>query len=152
MSTLDKLIPSKSQFWDIQVPWWKLCKFLMLFSKPQVSCYFPNLQILHHSLMSWKITPLYFFRSIITYFLGRNKSRCKFLRLLSARIKIPQILISFETANQFFFKFFFNLQCHETQPLCTFFSWNFIYFQQKEQIWWNWKSEIWHFDGLLLSK
>ena len=39
-----------------------------------------------------------------------------------------------------------------------FFSWNFIYFQQKKpikvQIWWNfrWAVEILHFDGLLLFK
>ena len=37
-----------------------------------------------------------------------------------------------------------------------FFSWNFVNFRPKEpikvRIWWNQKSEIWHFDGLLLSK
>ena len=37
------------------------------------SCHFPNhksvfLQILHHPSVSWKITPLYFFRSNIKYF------------------------------------------------------------------------------------
>ena len=42
------------------------------------------------------------------------------MRLKSARIKIHQILISFETTNQFFFKFCMNLQCHETQLLCIF--------------------------------
>ena len=42
------------------------------------------------------------------------------MRLLSARIKIHQILVSFETTNQFFFKFCINLQRHETQLLCTF--------------------------------
>ena len=36
------------------------------------------------------------------------------------RIKIHQILVSLETANQFFFKFCITLQCHETQLLCTF--------------------------------
>ena len=69
--------------------------------------------------MPWEIT-LYFFRSNITYFSWRNQSKCKFFRLLSARIKIHQILASFETANQFFFKFSINPQCHETQLLCTF--------------------------------
>ena len=39
---------------------------------------------------------------------------------MSAQIKIHQILASFETANQSFFKFSINLQCHETQLLCTF--------------------------------
>ena len=40
---------------------------------PNSSCHFPNhksvfFQILHHSLMSWMITPLYFFGSNIIYF------------------------------------------------------------------------------------
>ena len=40
---------------------------------PNSSCHFPSnksffLQILHHSSMSWKITPLYFFSSNNTYF------------------------------------------------------------------------------------
>ena len=40
---------------------------------PYSSCHFPNhksvfLQILHHPSVSWKITPLYFFRSNIKYF------------------------------------------------------------------------------------
>ena len=92
---------------------------------PNSSCYFPNhklvfLQILHHSLVSWKITPLYFLDQTLHTFHGRDKSKCKFLRLLSAWIKIHQILISFETTNQFFFNFCINIQCHETQLLCTF--------------------------------
>ena len=43
-----------------------------------------------------------------------------FLRLLSAQIKIHQVLVSFETTEHFFFKFCINLQCHEAQLLCTF--------------------------------
>ena len=40
---------------------------------PYSSCHFPNhksvfLRILHHSSVSWKITPLYFFSSNIKYF------------------------------------------------------------------------------------
>ena len=35
--TLDKRIPSKSQFWDFRVLWWKFAKFLMSFTKLQVS-------------------------------------------------------------------------------------------------------------------
>ena len=80
---------SNSQFWHFQVFWWKLSNF---------SCHFPNhqsvfLQILHNSSMSWKITPLYFFRSIVIYFAqGTNQSanfwdvwvlRSKFMKLLS---------------------------------------------------------------------
>ena len=42
------------------------------------------------------------------------------MRLLSARIKIHQILVLFETTNQFFSKFCINSQCHEKQLLYTF--------------------------------
>ena len=44
---------------------------------PNFSCHFPNLksafyQILHHSSLLWKITPLYFFSSYIVY-LGQKE-------------------------------------------------------------------------------
>ena len=73
---------------------------------PNSLCYFSNqklvfLQILHHFLVSWKITPLHFFRSKIT---RKDQSKCKILGLLSARIKIHQILVIFETTNQFSLK------------------------------------------------
>ena len=113
---------------------------------PNSSCHFPNqttvfLQILHDSLVSWKITPLYFFRSKVIYFAWKGP------------IKV-QILETFECSDQ-------NLlnSCHfwknklvflqilyqssvswDITPL-YFFRWNFVYFQQKEpikvQIWWN---------------
>ena len=50
---------------------------------------------------------------------GTNQS-ANFWKFLSARIKIRQILVSFETTNRFSFKFCINLQSHETQLLCTF--------------------------------
>ena len=92
---------------------------------PNSSCHFPNrksvfLQILHHSSVSCRISPLYFFSSnvIYTYTLHkRNQSKCKFLRLSSARVKIYQVLVIFETANQFLFKLCITFQCHETQIL-----------------------------------
>ena len=40
--------------------------------------------------------------------------KVQILRLSSARVKIYQILVIFETADQFFFKFYINLQGHET--------------------------------------
>ena len=73
--------------------WWKLAKFLMLFSKPQLS-FSSNFASLS-SVMKDN-----FFRSKIT--------RKDFLRLLSARIKIHQIFVIFETKNQFFFKCFYQ--------------------------------------------
>ena len=86
---------------------------------PNTSCYFPNhksvfLQILHESSVSRKITTLYFFRSNVITLHEKDQSKCKFLRLLSAWVKIDQILAIFETTNQFFFKFCITLQYHET--------------------------------------
>ena len=82
-------------------------------------CHFPNhksvfLQILHDSSVSWKITPLYFFRSKVIYFVRKGLMKVQILEILSAQIKIHQILVIFETTNWFFFKFFINLQYHET--------------------------------------
>ena len=103
---------------------------------PNSSCHFPNhksvfLQILHHSSVSWKITPLYFFRSNVIYFARKGP------------IKV-QILETFECSDQnspnschFWKKKSVFLQIlHHSSVLWYiapyyFFSWNFIYFQQK---------------------
>ena len=60
------------------------------------SCHFPKqksvfLQILRGSSVSWKITPLYFFGANVIYLHKRDQWKRKFLRLLSAWIKIHQI-------------------------------------------------------------
>ena len=94
----------------------KFPKLPMLFSKRQDS-FSSNFASLSSVMKELLCT---FLDQTLHTFHGRNKSKCKFLRLLSARIKIHQILVSFETTNQFFFKFCINLQCHETQLLCTF--------------------------------
>ena len=49
---------------------------------PNSSCHFPSnksvfLQILHHSPMSWKITPLYFFSSNNIYFAQKEPIKVK---------------------------------------------------------------------------
>ena len=95
---------------NFQVLWWKFTVFLS-FSKPQVKVF---LQILHHSSVSWKRPPLYFFTSYtlhkhITYFECSSQNSpnfCHFASLFSV-IDI-------------------------TPPY--FFSWYFIYFQQKGPI------------------
>ena len=51
---------------------------------PNFSCHFPSnksvfLQILHHSLMSWKIPPLYFFSSNNIYFAQKESIKVKIL-------------------------------------------------------------------------
>ena len=113
---------------------------------PNSSCHFPNhksvfLQILHDSSVSWNMLLCTFLGQTLYTLHKRDQSKCKFFRLFSARIKIHQILVIFETKNKFFLKFCTTLWYHETYFLHTFFSWNFIYFQQKYpikvQIWWN---------------
>ena len=71
-------------------------------------------QILHYSLVSWKITPLYFFRTNVIYFAQKEPIKVETLRISSAQVKVDQNLVIFETTNQFFFEFCITLQCHET--------------------------------------
>ena len=85
------------------------------------SCHFPNhksifLQILHHSSVSWKVTPLYFFSSKFIYFAQKEHIRVKLLRLLSTRANIHQNFIIFETTNQFSLNFalLFNVMKHKS--------------------------------------
>ena len=76
---------------------------------PNSSCHFRSnksvfLQILHHSAISWEITPLYFLSS--NNICKRSPLKWKFLRLSSAQVKICQIpFANFETTSQFLSKF-----------------------------------------------
>ena len=104
-------------------------------------------------------------RYILSTFLGqtlhtlheRDQSKWKRLRYLSARIKIHQILVIFETTKWFFFKFCITLDMSWDVTPVWFSSWNFIYFQQKEpikvQIWWNftWAVKSLKFWALMVS-
>ena len=88
-------------------------------------CHFPNhksvlLQILHHSLLSWKITLLYFLGQTLNTLHNKNQWECKFLILLSARVNIHHILVIFKTTNQFSSNFTLIFS-HETWLLRTFF-------------------------------
>ena len=103
---------------------------------PNSLCYFPNqklvfLQILQHCLMSWKIHPLDFFRSKIT---RKDQSKCKLLELLSAWIKIHQMLVIFETTNQFSFNFIYQSWVPLNITSLYFLSLSIIYFDQKQPI------------------
>ena len=48
------------------------------------------------------------------YFAQKEPIKVEILRILSAQVKIQQILVIFETTNQSLFKFSIALQCHET--------------------------------------
>ena len=88
-------------------------------SLPNFSCHFRNhnsgffFQISHHSSVPCK-APLYFFRPNVIYFAQNKPIQVQFLILLSAQVKIHQILVIFETINQFFFNFYITPHRHET--------------------------------------
>ena len=111
------------------------------------SCHFTNqksvfLQIFHHSSVSWNITLLYFFRSNVIYFAQKEPVKVEILRILSAQVKIHQIFVTFESTIQILHQ---PSVSWDITPL-YFFSWNFIYIQQKEpikiEIWWNFMWEV----------
>ena len=84
------------------------------------------IQILHHYSVSWKITPLYFFSSNLIY-LGQKLLDFwvvgwKFTKFLMPYLK-PQVSFSLNSAS------LFNVM---RDSLLYFFSWNFIWFLQKE--------------------
>ena len=86
---------------------------------PNTLCHFWNhksvfLQILHHSCVSWKITPLYLFGSNHIYFTQLSTLKWKLFMPSSAQVKIHQTShVNFETASQFLFKFCIILHCHD---------------------------------------
>ena len=83
------------------------------------SCQFWNhklipLRILHHSSLSWHITPLSILSSYFFYFGLKDPIKVPILRLSSALVKICHIPhVIFQTTSQFFFKFCITLQCYE---------------------------------------
>ena len=83
------------------------------------SCQFWNsksipLQILHYSSLPWHITPLWILSSYYFYFGLKDPIKDPILRLSSGLVKLCHILrVIFQTTNQFFFKFYITLQCHE---------------------------------------
>ena len=104
------------------------------------SCHFPSnnsvfLHILHHSSVSWKITPLYFFSSKNTYFAQKEPIKVK-------------IFETFECSGQKLSNFLCQFWSDKSIPLqilyissvswkiipLYFFSSNSIYFAQKEPI------------------
>ena len=128
---------------------------------PNSSSHFLNhksvfLQILHHSSVPWKITPLGFFRSNVTYF-AQKEPKWKFWEFWVLRSKFNKSLYFWN--NKSVFLQILHQSSWDINPL-FFFSWTFIYLQQREpikiQIWWNFieqsKFDILHFDGFLLSK
>ena len=64
----------------------------------------------------------------------RNQSKCKFLRLWSAWVKIHEILVIFWNNKSVFLQMLHHSLVSWEIAHLYLFSWNFIYFQQKELI------------------
>ena len=104
-------------------------------SKPQVV----SPQMLHHSSVSWQITPLYFFRWNIFYTKGTNQI-WNFGNFECSGQNLPNAC-DFWNNNSVFLQILHHSSVSSDITPLYFLSWNFIYFQQKEaikvQIWWN---------------
>ena len=109
--------------------------------------------------MSCKITPLSFFSSNVKYFAQKEPIKVEILKILSVQVKIPQILVIFETINQFFSNFASLFSAMRNKSSIIFYvkfyillkkrvyqSTNLVKFHVSSQ-----KSNILHFDGFLLS-
>ena len=110
------------------------------------------LQILFFSFMKDNSSVLFYVKRDILC--TKDQSKCIFLRLLSAEIKIRQILVIFDTTNRFFVKFYITLLYVMIQRKFyilsikgAYQSTNLVKFDVSSR-----KSDILHFDGLLLPK
>ena len=84
-------------------------------------CHFSNsksvfLQILHDSSVSWKITPLHFFRSNFIYFAQKEPTKGYIYQTseCSDQNSPKSSRTNSERTDQLFFKFCITLQCDET--------------------------------------
>ena len=100
---------------------------------PNSSCNFPShkpafLQILHDSTVSWKITDLYFLMSKLYNLHERDQSKCKFLRILSARSKFTKFFTFLKQQSRFSSNFtsLFSVMRHNSS-VNSYLKFNFIY-------------------------
>ena len=92
------------------------------------------IQILHHCSVSWKITPLYFCSSNLVYFGQKEPTKRNFQTFEWLSENSPN-----SSCNIWNHKSVFLLTLHHSSvswdlTLLYFFSWNFIWFGQKESI------------------
>ena len=134
---MDKRIPSKSQFWDFQVLWWTFSIFLMSLSKPQVS--FSSNFALLFSVVKDNSSVLFKAKRYILCTKGTNQSG-NFENFECSGQNSPNSCHFWNNKSVFLQILHHSSVSWDITPL-YFFSWNFIYFQQKEpikvQIWWN---------------
>ena len=112
---------------------------------PNSLCHFPNhkpvfLQILNKSSVSLKITPLYFSWLNVIYFAQKGQITLQIFETWVLGSKFIKFL-SFWNKKLVFLQILHQSSVSWDITPRYFFSWNFIYFQQKEpikvQIWWN---------------
>ena len=95
---------------------------------------------MHHS-SSWKVTPLYFFRSNIIYFAQKEPMKVQIFETFECSGQNSLNSCHFWNNKLVFLQILHHYWVlWDMTPLYSF-SWNCIYFQQKEtikvQIWWN---------------
>ena len=104
----------------------------MSFLKAQVS--FPSNVASIFSAIKQNSPILFLAQTLYTLF-KRSPLKCKFLRFLSARVKIRQIPHAiFESTSQFSFKCCINIQFHQAKLPFYFFRSKIMYFVQKKPI------------------
>ena len=91
--------------------------------------------------MSWKITPLYFFRSNIIYFVQKEQIKVQIFETFECLGQNSPNSYQFWNNKSVFLQILHHFSVSWDVTPLYFFSWNFIYFQLKEpikvQIWWN---------------
>ena len=103
----------------------------MSFSKPQVS--FSSIS--HHSLLSWNITPLYFFSSNNIYFAKKEPIKVKNFEIFECSDQnLSNILCQFWNGKSIPLQIFYPFSVSWKITPLYFFSSNYIYFAQKQHI------------------
>ena len=105
---------------------------------------------MHHLSVSWKITPLGFFWSNVLYFAQKEPIKVEFENFECSGQNPTKCWHFWNKKSVFLRVFVPSLVLWDINPL-WFFSWNSMYFQQKESLSRH-KFGILHFDGFHLSK
>ena len=106
---------------------------------PNSSCYFSNhksllLQTLHDTTLSWKIIPLYFFRSNIIYFAQKVSIKVHIFETFECSDPNSPNSCHFWNKKLVFRQTFHHCSVSWNITPLYLFSWKFIYFQQKESL------------------
>ena len=103
---------------------------------PNSLCHFPNcksvfLQVMHDSWVSWNITHLHIFRSNVTYFAQKGPINVQSLETFKCSGQHFPYSCHFWNSKSVFLQILHHSSVTWDITPLYFFSWNFIYFQQK---------------------